>query len=318
MENKLLGLHHVTAMTKDAIENYKFFTEILGMRLVKKTVNQDDIFTYHTFFADDVGNAGTDMTFFDFPNQVKGRKGTNSLYRTSFRVPSDAAIEYYKKRFEKFNVTHEEITEFNGHKVLRFEDSDAQYYQLISDENNSGVRAGIPWENGPVPKEYAIYGLGPMVIKVSYYDAFVDMLQNVYDMKVVTHNDTYTILTMGEGGNGAEVHVFHDEKSEDSKQGYGEIHHVAFRVKDDASLNEWLQRYKEHRVPNSGIIDRFYFKALYARIGHILFEISTDGPGFMTDEPYETLGESLALPPAREHRRADIESKVRPFNTSRE
>lgn len=316
MTNELLGIHHVTAMTDDAVRNYKFFTEILGMRLVKKTVNQDDIHTYHTFFADDAGNAGTDMTFFDFPGQPKGKSGTNSIYRPAFRVPSDEALEYYKKRFEEFDVKHEDITEVFGKKVLRFEEEDGQLYQLISDEKNVGVRAGNPWKDGPVPTEYAIYGLGPIEIHVTYFEDFITGLKQIYNMKEIHKDETFAVLEMGEGGNGAQVFLYNDQKNE-AMQGYGEVHHVAFRVKDDSAIEAWEERYKTLGIPNSTIIDRFYFKALYARIGHILIEISTDGPGFATDEPYETMGESLALPPMLEKKRDYIEKQIRPFDTSR-
>lgn len=116
--NELIGIHHVTAITDDAVRNYEFFTEVLGMRLVKKTVNQDDIYTYHTFFADDQGSPGTDMTFFDFPNSPKGQRGTNSISRAGFRVPNDAALEYYLERFEEFGVKNDGIQELFGKKVL--------------------------------------------------------------------------------------------------------------------------------------------------------------------------------------------------------
>jgi len=315
MSNDLLGIHHVTAMTDDVVRNYEFFTQVLGMRLVKKTVNQDDIHTYHTFFADDGGNAGTDMTFFDFPEQPKGKPGTNSIYRTSFRVPSDAALEYYKNRFEAFAVKHEDISEVFGNKVLRFEEADGQLFQLISDENDTGVEPGTPWKNGPVPEEYAIYGLGPIEIHVSYYEDFLTALKQIYKMKEIHKDDEFAVLEVGEGGNGARVFLYNDQDSE-AIQGYGEVHHVSFRVKDDAAIEEWEERYKGMGIPNSTIIDRFYFKALYARIGHILIEISTDGPGFATDEPYETMGESLALPPLLEPKREYIESQIRMFDTT--
>lgn len=292
----LKGIHHVTAMTDDAERNYHFFTDILGMRLVKKTVNQDDIYTYHTFFADDEGHAGTDMTFFDFPNNPKGRKGTNSISRPSFRVPNDAALEYYKARFEEFNVKHEDIQELFGKKVLPFEEEDGQTYQLISDEHNEGVEPGVPWKNGPVPEDKAIYGLGPIEITVSYYEEFKQTLMELYGMKPIIEEEDVTLLEVGKGGNGGQV-ILRKDLGTEARQGYGEVHHVSFRVEDDEAIQNWLERYTELGVHNSGLIDRFFFKALYARIGHILIELSTDGPGFMGDEPYETLGESLSLPP---------------------
>lgn len=150
-QTNLLGIHHVTAMTNNAQRNYHFVTEILGMRLVKKTVNQDDIHTYHTFFADDMGSAGTDMTFFDFPDNPKGIRGTNGITRIGLRVPNDAALDYYLDRFKQFGIKNDGIINLFGHKALPFEEEDGQRYQLVSDQHNSGVPAGQAWENGPVP-----------------------------------------------------------------------------------------------------------------------------------------------------------------------
>ena len=314
--DNLKGIHHVTAMTDNAMRNYEFMTEVVGMRLVKKTVNQDDIQTYHTFFADDEGSPGTDMTFFDFPNNPKGSKGTNSISRTGLRVPDDAALEYYLNRFEDNGVTHSGIQELFGKKVLPFEESDGQRYQLFSDEHNEGVAPGKPWKNGPVPEDKAVYGLGPIEITVSYYDDFKKVLQDVYGMKTVLEEENVTLLDVGEGGNGGQVILRKDEGAE-GRQGYGEVHHVSFRVEDHAALSAWEDKYRKMGIGNSGLVDRFYFEALYARIGHILIELSTDGPGFMGDEPYETLGESLALPPFLEPKRAQIEASIRPFDTTR-
>ncbi|WP_340297008.1 ring-cleaving dioxygenase [Staphylococcus coagulans] len=312
----LKGIHHVTAMTNDVERNYHFFTDVLGMRLVKKTVNQDDIYTYHTFFADDEGHAGTDMTFFDFPNNPKGASGTNSISRTAFRVPNDAALEYYQQRFDEFGVKHDDIDTLFDKKILRFEEEDGQKYQLISDENNTGVEPGVPWKNGPVPQDKAIYGLGPIEITVSYYDEFKQTLMELYDMKPMIEEENVTLLEVGKGGNGGQVILRKDEGVQ-SRPGYGQVHHVSFRVEDDDALNSWFEKYNQLGVGSSGIVDRFYFKALYTRIGHVLIELSTDGPGFTGDEPYETLGESLSLPPFLENQRDYIESEIREFDTTR-
>lgn len=316
MTQELLGIHHVTAMTHSAERNYHFMTEVLGMRLVKKTVNQDDIQTYHTFYADDQGLAGTDLTFFDFPNIQQGVRGTNSITRIALRVPSDRALEYYRDRFESYQVKHKDIQEVFGTKVLPFEEEDGQRYQLISDEHNQGVRPGIPWQEGPVPKEMAIYGLGPIEITVSYYQEFKQLMQDVYGFRIVAEEPDATLLEIGEGGNGGQMILRHNSKGRQSVQGYGEVHHVAFRVQDQVALQEWLERYQALEIRNSGLVDRFYFGALYARMGHILIELSTDGPGFDTDEPYETMGETLSLPPFLESKRDHIESVIRPFDTS--
>lgn len=316
MTGELIGIHHVTAMTDNAMRNYAFFTNVLGMRLVKKTVNQDDIHTYHTFFADDIGSPGTDMTFFDFPNNPRGIRGTNSISRVGLRVPDDEALDYYLERFKEFDVKNDGIQELFGKKVLPFEEADGQRYQLFSDEKNKGVAPGKPWKNGPVPEEKAIYGLGPVEITVSYYDDFKDVLTDIYGMKPIIEEENVTLFEIGEGGNGGQLILRKDETTQ-SAQGYGEVHHVSFRVKDHETIKQWEAKYDTIGLTHSGNVDRFYFEALYTRIGHILFELSTDGLGFMDDEPYETLGESLALPPFLEPKRDYIESQIRPFNTKR-
>lgn len=158
--NGIKGVHHVTAITSSAEKNYEFFTYILGMRLVKKTVNQDDIKTYHLFFADDEGNPGTDMTFFDFPGIPKGSHGTNEISKTSFRVPSDEALLYWVKRFDHYDISHKGIQERFGKKVLPFTDFDDQTYELVSDEGVAGVPSGIPWQKGRCRTNMASQGSG--------------------------------------------------------------------------------------------------------------------------------------------------------------
>ena len=316
-QDQLLGLHHVTAMTSDAEKNYKFFTDILGMRLVKKTVNQDDIYTYHTYYADDYGTPGTTMTFFDFPNNPKGSKGTNAVSKSGFRVPSDAALTYYKNRFEEFNVRHEDITESFGTKVMTFWDEDEQAYQLISDEKNAGMKAGTPWKKGPVPEEFAIYGLGRVEVTISYLENFKNLMQQVFGFKEIAREDNRYLMEVGEGGNGAQMILVDDTKSSEGRQGYGEVHHIAFRLAKRESLFVWKELLDRLGLPNSGYVNRYYFESLYVRVGHILVELATDEPGFMEDEPYEILGESLSLPPMLEEKREFIESVIKPFNTKR-
>lgn len=316
-QHDVLGIHHVTAVTSDIIENYKFLTNILGMRLLKKSVNQDDIHVYHTYYGDDVGTPGTALTFFDFPNTPQAVKGTNTISRIGLRVPSDEALTYYAKRFDEFEVKHEEITQEFGVKVLRFWDQDDQAYQLISDENNKGMKPGTPWKESPVPSEYVVYGLGTVEITVSYFDKFKLVLEELYHMKEIASEGNRHLFEMGEKGNGARVILVDDPESPTGTPGYGDVHHVAFRLADAASLKVWEQKYNRMGLANSGYVDRFYFESLYVRIGHILIELATDAPGFMVDEPYETMGEKLSLPPFLEKDRAEIESVVRPFNTKR-
>ena len=316
--NELKGVHHVTAITSSAEKIYDFFTNVLGMRLVKKTVNQDDIQTYHLFFADDKGSAGTDMTFFDFPGIQKGVHGTNEIARTSFRVPSDAALAYWEKRFDRLKVKHTGIKAQFGKQTLSFVDFDDQQYQLISDEENTGIASGTPWQNGPVPLENAITGLGPVFIRIGDFDYFKEVLEKVLLFKETAQEEAFHLFEVGEGGNGASVIVEKNGSRAMAQQGFGTVHHVAFRVEDRAALEEWIERMNRIGLPTSGYVNRHFFESLYTRVAPgILFELATDGPGFMGDEPYETLGEKLSLPPFLEPKRDAIEKLVRPIDTVR-
>ncbi|RYG71764.1 ring-cleaving dioxygenase [Lentibacillus lipolyticus] len=316
--NGIKGMHHVTAITSSAEKNYEFFTYILGMRLVKKTVNQDDIQTYHLFFADDKGNPGTDMTFFDFPGIPQGTHGTNEIVKTAFRVPSDAALAYWARRFDRLKIRHQGIKEEFGVKTLSFSDFDNQQYQLVSDQNLNGVQAGIPWQDGPIPLEYAITGLGPIHVRIANFDYFKEMMEKVLQFHEIDQEGDCHLFEVGEGGNGARVVVEHNNDLPNARQGFGTVHHAAFRVEDRSVLEEWIERMDSFGFRTSGYVNRFYFESLYANVApQILFEFATDGPGFMGDEPYETLGEKLALPPKLEPKREKIEQMVRPIDTVR-
>lgn len=315
---QLIGVHHVTAITSSAEKIYDFFTHTLGMRLVKKTVNQDDIQAYHLFFADDRGTAGTDMTFFDFSGISKGIHGANEIAKTSFRVPSDAALAYWEKRFAEMSVENQGVTTQFGKKCLSFVDFDGQRYQLISDENNQGVPPGTAWQNGPIPHEFAINGLGPVFICMMNIEPIKKLLQEVLLFRYTASEGNFHLFETGEGGNGGAVILEQAVNLPQARQGFGTVHHAAFRVADRAMLDEWMERLNDFGIPNSGHVDRYFFESLYARVSpFILFEFATDGPGFMGDEPYETLGEKLSLPPFLEERREAIEKHVRHIDTRR-
>ena len=316
---QLLGIHHVTAITSNAEKNYEFFTKVLSLRLVKKTVNQDDIFTYHLFFADDRGNAGTDITFFDFKGIGKAKFGTNEISRTGFRVPSDEALEYYKARFKHYGVAHGDIIDVFGHKAIFFNDFDGARYALISDQNNVGVKNGTPWLRGPVPNKYAITGLGPVWFTVNDPKRMEKALVDVLRMRKGETSGNYQAYFMGEGGNGAMIIVEVAEHGDIARQGYGAVHHVAFRTTDKDHLMSWVPEFNKVLAPHSGFVERFYFKSLYTRLyPNILFELATDGPGFIDDEEsYENLGEILALPPHLRHKRATIEKAIVPLDTTK-
>ncbi|OTN89460.1 glyoxalase [Enterococcus sp. 7E2_DIV0204] len=317
METQIRGIHHVTAMTSSAEKIYRFFTDLLGLRLIKKTVNQDDIETYHLFFADDLGSAGTDMTFFDFPGIPKGSKGTNAISRTSFRVKNDAALTYWIDRFNEHKIDHGEIQERFGKKYLEFEDFDQQQYQLISDEMNHGVPSGTPWKKTDVPAEHALTGLGPVFVTVADFDHMQRVLVEVLGFKLVDAEGHFHLFEVAEGGNGASIIVEHRDDLPEAQEGFGNVHHLALRVADQEALRFWIEKINRLQFPNSGFVERFYFKSDYFRAApHILFELATDGPGFLQDETYEAAGEKLSLPPFLESKRTEIEEFVRPFDTS--
>ncbi|WP_373231153.1 ring-cleaving dioxygenase [Cohnella sp.] len=316
------GIHHLSAMTGNAPGNFKFYTQVLGMRLIKKTVNQDDTTAYHLFYGDERGNPGTELTFFDFPGIGEGKDGVSSISGTSLRVATDDALRYWINRFTELSVKHSPITEFAGRNVIFFEDPEGQKLALVSDETNKGVAAGIPWDKSPVPTEYGITGLGPVKLTVRKPESTIAALRLIgFTEKkrvpaLTAGQDEIIVMQVGEGGSGAEVHVEPRSDLPAASQGKGGVHHVAFRVENKEELLAWIDTLNQVGLPNSGFVERYYFRSLYFREPNgILFELATDGPGFVTDEPFETLGESLALPPFLESRRASIEANLKPLQT---
>ncbi|MFC6170073.1 ring-cleaving dioxygenase [Loigolactobacillus jiayinensis] len=315
---KLLGLHHLTAITSSSPKMFNFMSGILGLHLIKKTVNQDDIRTYHLYFTDDRGAAGTDITFFDFPGQFQGNKGRNSIERIGFRVPNDAALAYWQQRFTDHQIEHEPIVTEFGAKTLRFYDFDHERYQLVSDEVNHGVPAGTPYRDSPVPAEFAISGLGPMRITVNYFTQMEKVLIDLLGFEKVATEGQQTLYEVDSGGHGAQVIVADEQLPADEVQAYGTVHHLAFRTADEKELRDWIEKITAAGLRQSGFVDRFYFKSEYFRPGPgVLFEIATDGPGFLVDETYEEAGVHLELPPFLEAQRADIEAHLVPFNTDK-
>ncbi|WP_413380662.1 ring-cleaving dioxygenase [Alkalihalobacillus sp. 1P02AB] len=324
MERKsLIGTHHVSSLTANAKENYHFYTEVLGMRLVKKTVNQDDTSVYHLFYADERGNPGTDLTFFEIPHAGRTYYGNNAITLTTLRVPNDQALNFWQERFEKFKVEFEPITEVNKRKTIKFWDFEGQRLMLVSDEHNHGVAGGKAWGKSPVPVEYAIYGLGPVALTVPKKETTAAVLKEVLGFKLVGEIAPFVegqaniqVFETGEGGTGAEIYLEERTDLPRERPGRGSVHHVAFRVENQEELDKWAKFISGVRLPNSGTVERYYFRSLYFREPNgILFELATDGPGFEGDESFETLGENLALPPFFEDKRKEIEAKLVPLNT---
>jgi glyoxalase family protein len=304
---QLNGFHHLTAVTADAPLNHAFYTKTLGMRMVKKTVNQDDTSAYHLFYADGKGSAGTDITFFDWPTGPQ-RRGTHEVVRTGLRIKGEAAFKYWAEHFKANNINAEKQTEENGRQIIHFEDFEGQRLSLVDDESNV---VSNTWGQSPVPPEYQIRGLGPITLSVPDLKPTDMVLTQIMGMKPASRFGDTHVYHMNGNGPVAELHVRVEPNLAPAQQGAGAVHHVAFNI-EMSQYEAWTDRLKSMRVPNSGPVDRFWFKSLYFREPNgILFELATDGPGFATDEPMDKLGETLSLPPFLEAKRAAIEAKLK-------
>lgn len=316
---ELHGIHHVTAVTGNVKQNVEFYTKLLGLRLVKKSVNQDDTSAYHMFYADKLGTPGTDMTFFDWPQTQKDFRGTDSIVNTMFRVNGQAALDYWVGRFDEKGVKHNPIETFNGRAILRFEDPEGQRLTLVDD--GGAAFEGKVWDGVDVPAEHAIRGFYGVMLSVPNLEQMEPIFTVLLDFQKVAQLPSLdnpaqqvTVYAMDGGGPGKELHVLEQPGARGAFLGKGGVHHVAFRLKDDAEQQFWLQRLAEYQVRNSGVVNRYYFRSLYFRISNgILFELATDDPGFAVDEALETLGERLALPPFLEPQREQIEAGLKPI-----
>jgi glyoxalase family protein len=305
---KLKGFHHLTAVTADAPGNHRFYTKTLGLRLVKKTVNQDDTSAYHLFYADGVGSPGTDITFFDWP-VGREKRGTHAITRTGFRVKDDASLSWWQHRLTMNGLKVEKIAGVAGRPTLNFEDHEGQRLALVAD----GEGDVHPWADSPVPAEHQIRGLGPITMSVPGIvgtDAVLTKVMNMVPLGAM--NGTYVYRMEGAGAV-AELHVTVDPTLPPAQQGAGSVHHVAFNIASK-DYEAWAERLRALRIPNSGPVNRFWFQSLYFREPNgVLFEIATDGPGFATDEAMDKLGTNLSLPPFLESRRAQIEAGLKPL-----
>jgi glyoxalase family protein len=313
----LLGVHHLTAISAQIRDNHRFYTQTMGMRLVKRSVNQDDVSAYHLFYADARGTPGTDLTFFDWP-VPRERRGTRSITCTSLRVRGEESLRWWRDRFDSLEVRHGEMFERDGRLTLPFEDPEGQRLALVDD---GGMGDAFPWERSPVPAERQIRGLGPIVISVPTLRPTEKLLTGAFAMRAArecahpNHPGTKVhVFEMGEGGPRAELHVAVQPDLQGARQGAGGVHHVAFRCKD-GDYDAWADRLDAFDVPNSGKIDRFWFRSLYVREPNgVLFEIATDGPGFGVDEDQVTLGEKVVLPPFLEPHRERIVAGLKPID----
>ncbi len=320
---QLGGLHHVTAVTTEAGENVAFYTEVLGLRLVKKTVNQDDVSAYHLFYGDELGRPGTEVTFFDWPHLriAPNRAGAGEVSATELRVLGRDVLEYWEDRLAEFGVAHGGIEERGGRAMISFTDPEGQRLRLADDGGEAAVAGGTPWQGASVPQEAGIRGLGAVELVVRDLEPTAWVLVEVLGFRVVEEREIdggrLVAFEVGPGGPGTEVLVVERPSASQAHLGRGGVHHVAFRTPDDEEHAAWRERIRDMGLGVTPQIDRFYFRSIYFREpGGVLFEIATDGPGFATDEDATRLGERLSLPPFLEPRREEIEAGLEPIEAS--
>jgi glyoxalase family protein len=301
-------LHHVTAVTAQIRENRRFYTEVLGLRLVKRSVNQDEVSAYHLFYADAVGTPGTDLTFFDWPTMQPNQPGAGTASLVSFGVPA-ASLEFWEGRLDAAGCYPDRAVDEQDRESILFSDPEGQRLELISLE---GLELpGTPWTER-IAEEDAIRGLFGVDLESARPDATWQVLTEF--LGYGSSQEFPGFMEAGGDRTHTRVRLIENRSNRMGRVGAGGVHHVAFRVADEAELLAKQEQLESRGIQTSGEIDRFYFKSLYFREpGGILFELATDGPGFASDEPLESLGEHLALPPFLEDRRAEIEAGLKPL-----
>jgi glyoxalase family protein len=300
---KLEGVHHITAITGDAQKNVDFYVGVLGLRLVKKTVNQDDPSVYHLFFADEKGSAGSDLTFFEYPGAPPGRAGDGMIHTVAWRVASTEALDFWEDRLRR----HDTETERQGER-LRFADPEGLGHELrISTVSDGPLIA----EHPEIPSEVALRGFDGARAYSSQPDASRSLFEEALGFQ--PHEDGWQIRGDSRGG----LYGFDPPPPERGLQGAGSVHHIAWASQME-DHEAWRERVIQAGARPTPVIDRFYFRSIYFREpSGVLFEIATLGPGFTVDEPLESLGEKLSLPPDYEHLREKVEPILRPIDNPR-
>ncbi len=303
----------MSALTGQIGENLAWYTGTLGLRLVKKTVNQDDPRMYHLFYADHAGTPGTEMTFFDFPMVARQRKGNDSITRTTFRITGEEAVSFWSDRLGVAPVSRD------GRTHLDIEDGEGTSLSLIED-GGLGPR-GVPRHDTDVPPALQVQGLGYSGITVrdpAKTARFLEqglLMEKVREYALPSSPRFLThVYSMGDFGPQMELHVTGRDDLPRASAGAGSVHHVALRMPDMAAAQWWLMHLLEQGYSNSGLVDRFWFRSIYITDPNgIVIELATDTPGFTVDEPLESLGSRLVLPPFLEPRRAEVEARLPPL-----
>lgn len=305
MENKILGLHHITAIAGDPQQNYDFYTKVLGLRMVKKTVNFDDPQTYHFYFGDKIGSPGTILTFFPWPGAKQGKNGVGMATEIGYSVP-EASLEFWQKRFDNYNVSYESPSEEFGEKFLSFEDPDGLKLKLVI-SSTPDSRQG--WETAGITKEFALKGFHSVTLSLYNQSQTADILTDIFDYKLKEQEGNRFRYITNAVENASIIDLLENPTSQQGVNAAGTNHHIAFRVNNEVSQQFFRDKIVQAGLNITGKIDRDYFYSLYFREpGGVLFEIATDNPGFTRDESIEDLGSSLKLPKKYESSRERIEA----------
>lgn len=310
--SKILGLHHITAIASDAQRNYDFYTQTLGFRLVKKTVNFDDPTTYHFYYGDELGTPGTVLTFFPWAGISKGRNGNGMATEIGYSVPK-GSLDFWKARFEKLNIRYDNGRELFGEKQISFQDPDGLKLNLIESKQND-ERKGP--ETAEIKSDVAIKGFHTVTLSLHNIKATAAILTEVFGYKLLEQKDNVYRYQTEAVENAALVDLLEMPLAPGGINAGGTNHHVAFRVKDEEDLMAIREKIVARGLQITEKINRDYFFSLYFREpGGVLFEIATDNPGFATDETVEELGSSLQLPNQHEPMRAQIEKALPKLQT---
>lgn len=306
------GHHHISMYTKNVGKNDYFYQEILGLRRVKVSVNQDDPSMYHVFYGDLTGSPGTELTFFEIPLIGNTYRGTNAITQIGLLVPSYQSLLYWKERFTQFQVKHHNITKYAGHDALHFEDPEGLRFVMLNHAGRKIPKEWRAWPESVVPEHHRILGMGSVEMTVDSLNTLANTLEKLLGYHNISRTENEAIYQAVEGEVFGEI-VVKQLPGMKERRGKGSIHHLAIQVEED--LEVWDEKIKDFGYQTSGVVDRFYFKSLYFTEEHgITFElVSSDGPGFTADSTVEELGTKLDLPPFLEHRRAEIEAKLVPI-----
>jgi len=312
MENKILGLHHITAIAGDAKRNFDFYSKVLGLRFIKKTVNFDDPGTYHFYFGDEVGSAGTILTFFPWGAGIQqGRKGSGMATEIGYSVPK-GSLDFWQKRFEQYNVIYNKPAEKFGEKYLTFLDPDGLKLELIESKTDDKRKA---WETDEVKADVATKGFHNITLTLNSIKATAAILTDIFGYKLIDQDVNRYRYATDAVENAAIVDLVELPEEKRGLNANGTVHHVAFRVQNDEILMKFREKIEDYGLQITPQIDRQYFHSLYFREpGGVLFEIATDNPGFTVDESLEELGQNLKLPAQYESQREAIEKHLVKIN----